>query len=308
MDIRQAVGAMAAGAVGCAGALGCSGATVRGPDFAVASGYANLDEDSAFAIDRTLAARELAPESEPGAAAFAGAPPRASGRLQSAAPAQRRALPLPPQPSVAPGQAASSGASIWRPAPVAAAAPTPVAAGPAAQSPPPAPDAAARTVAGDERARRRVEAAIALIGTASMEERELVGHVLRAGGHADVGLVEPFALTLWQRLGAAGQRIAESQVQPGDLAFFRDTTDLNGNGRPDDGVSMVGIAEQVEGSRVVFVGARAGKVRRLAVDPRQPTRVRDGTGAVTNTRLVRWAHRPEPLTTGECFVGYARPD
>jgi len=139
-----------------------------------------------------------------------------------------------------------------------------------------------------------------------MADSAFVAHVLRAAGqHLEVDRGQPYPQALHDKLAAIGSRA--NLAQPGDLVFFRDTADLNGNGKPDDGVTLVGVVERVERSRAVFIAQRAGKVRRMAVDPSRPEVVRDERDEVVNTRLVRWPGSPQPLTTGQCLVGYWRP-
>ena len=133
-------------------------------------------------------------------------------------------------------------------------------------------------------------------------------HVLRAAGQdIDVERNVPYAAALYRELGSRGSSVATNDARPGDLVFFHDTADNNGNGKPDDGVTMVGIVERAQGSHVVFIAQRAGKVRRMAVDPSQPLVVRDASNEVVNTRLVRWPGGNTAWTTGQCLTGYARP-
>jgi hypothetical protein len=134
-----------------------------------------------------------------------------------------------------------------------------------------------------------------------------VAQVLRgAGQELAVDRKLPYAAALWLKLGE-GRRLTLAEVEPGDLVFFHDTEDVNDNGKPDDGVTMVGVVEAVNGNRVVLIAQRAGKVRRMALDSSNPKTVRTADDTVLNTRLVRWPGFAEPWTTGECWHGYARP-
>jgi hypothetical protein len=158
------------------------------------------------------------------------------------------------------------------------------------------------------RATQRVEAAQALLGTPGMQERVFVAQVLKASGQdTQVEPRGPYAAALWSKLTTQSGRVQDGDTKPGDLIFFRDTADLNGNGRPDDGVTLVGVVERVHGAHVVLIAQRAGKVRRMAVDPTRAQMIRDAAGEVVNTRLVRWPSNNEVWTTGQCLVGYARP-
>jgi hypothetical protein len=157
------------------------------------------------------------------------------------------------------------------------------------------------------RASQRLEAARVLLGTPGPTDRAFVAQVLRgAGQELAVDRKLPYAAALWLKLGE-GRRLKLSEVEPGDLVFFHDTEDVNDNGKPDDGVTMVGVVEAVNGNRVVLIAQRAGKVRRMALDSSNPKTVRTADDTVLNTRLVRWPGFAEPWTTGECWHGYAKP-
>ncbi|HAN30380.1 MAG TPA: hypothetical protein DCQ06_02170, partial [Myxococcales bacterium] len=96
-------------------------------------------------------------------------------------------------------------------------------------------------------------------------------------------------------------------LRPGDLVFFRDTNDLNGNGKPDDGVTWVAVLEQIHQDRLIVIGQRAGRVRRMAVSSQRPHVTRDPSGKVVNTRIVKWPNESQAWTTGRCFAGFGRP-
>ncbi len=204
-------------------------------------------------------------------------------------------------------QAKDPPAESTPPAPVAEPVRAPAEAAPTQQ---PAAPANARAPQNDEelRATQRVEAAQALLGTPGLQDRAFVAQVLKAAGQdVQVEARGPYAAALWGKLTGQNGKVPDGDTRPGDLIFFRDTADLNGNGRPDDGVTLVGVVERVRGAHVVLIAQRAGKVRRMAVDPTRPQVIRDGAGEVVNTRLVRWPSSNEVWTTGQCLVGYARP-
>ena len=160
----------------------------------------------------------------------------------------------------------------------------------------------------DLRGVQRVESAAALLGTPGLQDRAFVAHVLRAAGQdLDVDRNRPYAPALYEMLQKRGLLLSTGAALPGDLIFFKNTADLNSNGKPDDGVTLVGVVERIDGSRVVLIAQRAGKVRRLAVDPTRPELVRNARGEVVNTRLVRWPGAEGPLTAGQCLAGFARP-
>lgn len=153
-------------------------------------------------------------------------------------------------------------------------------------------------------AEQRVEAAASLLGTQGLRRRAFVDHVLHASGDAvRVDARDSYPRALWQALRAHRTQ----SPRRGDVVFFRNTLDLNRNGRPDDGVTWVAIVERVESKRVLFIGQRAGKVRRMSLSARRPLLVRGDGGEVRNTRLVRWPGERSARTAGQCLAGYARP-
>jgi hypothetical protein len=159
-----------------------------------------------------------------------------------------------------------------------------------------------------DRGARRVAAAVERIGDEVGRDTRLVGEVFAAlGEHRSLEGHTALPEQLHKRLHKANRFVPRERVAPGDVVFFRNTADINGSGTPDDGVTMVGIVERVEDDRVVFISQRAGRVRRMALDPGRPGLVRDDRGQVVNTKLVRWPGIREPLTAGQCFAGFARP-
>lgn len=264
---------------------GCSGADAHVPDYDYRAGLLNPGDEARFHAD---APRAL---------------PSSSSRTPVARPAEPRTAP--PRPAVRKTERA-------RFAEPPAAQPAVGRATPPISKPAPQQVIAMPTAGMDAsdtlRATQRVDAAAALLGTPGLADRAFVAHVLRASGQdVDVDRGQPYARALHDKLKENGVPVANTAARAGDLVFFRDTADSNGNGKPDDGVTMVGVVERVEGSRAVFIAQRAEKVRRMAVDATRPMVVRDEHEQVVNTRLVRWPGSQVPLTTGQCLVGYMRP-
>ncbi len=96
---------------------------------------------------------------------------------------------------------------------------------------------------------------------------------------------------------------------PGDLVFWHDTYDRNGNGRADDGLTHVGIVLYVVDRTVVFIHRGGKAVARGAMDPRRPD---EGTveGLVVNSPIRKRDPRLEgvPVLAGALFAGYGRID
>jgi hypothetical protein len=96
---------------------------------------------------------------------------------------------------------------------------------------------------------------------------------------------------------------------PGDLVFWRDTYDRNRNGKPDDGLTHVGIVEYVADGTVVFVHRGAKGVARGAMTPDRPDE-RSASGVALNSTIRARSSRLEgvPALAGELFAGYGRLD
>jgi len=102
---------------------------------------------------------------------------------------------------------------------------------------------------------------------------------------------------------------AEREPLPGDLVFFENTYDRNRNGRADDGVTHVGLVEEVRGDGAVVFLHRGGKgVARAVLDLRAPSTGRDGRGAQRNSPMRARAREGEPALAGELFAGFGRID
>ena len=160
----------------------------------------------------------------------------------------------------------------------------------------------------DQRARQRVSAALRLLDRTGNADRPFVDEVLHAAGQGVVvSRTVEYAAALFAQLEADGRLVARNQAAPGDIVFFRDTLDVNGNRKPDDGITLAAVVERVEAERILVIARRGGRVRRLAIAPDAPDSVRNAKGIVVNTRLVQWPGEPRARTTGHCFAAYARP-
>jgi hypothetical protein len=97
---------------------------------------------------------------------------------------------------------------------------------------------------------------------------------------------------------------------PGDLVFWHDTYDRNGNGRADDGLTHVGVVLYVVDRTVVFVHRGGKAVARGAMDTRRPDEAKGAGGEVVNSYLRRKDPRLEgvPALAGALFAGYGRLD
>lgn len=91
----------------------------------------------------------------------------------------------------------------------------------------------------------------------------------------------------------------------GDLVFFKETYDLNRDGQVNDGLTHIGLVDDVEPDGTVFVIHRVARgVVRYRMNLRNPSRARDATGKVINDGL-RMPGRGSPAKlTGELFVSF----
>ncbi|MFZ5469063.1 MAG: NlpC/P60 family protein [Myxococcota bacterium] len=104
-----------------------------------------------------------------------------------------------------------------------------------------------------------------------------------------------------RRVGA----IHRGPPRRGDLVFFRETYDRNGDGRRNDGITHVGVVELVDASgTVTFVHRGSRGVARAKMNLRRPF-TREWKGEVVNDWLRPGSRKQRPRLNGELFVGYA---
>jgi len=114
----------------------------------------------------------------------------------------------------------------------------------------------------------------------------------------------------WIAAGKQGTRWRGAEwPSPGDLVFFDDTWDRNGNGRRDDPLTHVGLVEWVDVDGTVTFLHRGGQgVTRGQLNLRRPSVARDEDGRSLNAPLrVRTGKDDDaPALAGQLFVGYGR--
>jgi probable lipoprotein NlpC len=98
------------------------------------------------------------------------------------------------------------------------------------------------------------------------------------------------------------------QVYPGDLVFFHNTWDFNGDGRLNDLLTHIGVVERVDhDGTVVFVSRVSGGIERYRMNLRYPDIHRTSDGRVLNDYLRRKHfrdHTETPYLTGELFASF----
>ncbi|MFP2933218.1 CHAP domain-containing protein, partial [Pyxidicoccus sp. 3LG] len=111
---------------------------------------------------------------------------------------------------------------------------------------------------------------------------------------------------MYRHARAKGRVYTEGRPVPGDLVFFRETYDQNRDGRRNDGLTHVGIVDDVgaDGTITVIHRVRRGVVRyRMNLD--RPGLARDPkTGQVLNDYLRHAGPNREPVLTGQLFVAF----
>jgi peptidoglycan DL-endopeptidase CwlO len=125
------------------------------------------------------------------------------------------------------------------------------------------------------------------------------------GDLVDADLATPsIAETMWLTLERRAAIVHEPR--PGDLVFFDDTYDRNGNGRRDDPLSHVGLVEAVGADgTVTFLHFGSGRVKRDVLNLDAPAEYRSPQGAAWNS-FIRRGKSGERLA-GQLFRGFARP-
>jgi hypothetical protein len=100
-------------------------------------------------------------------------------------------------------------------------------------------------------------------------------------------------------------------ARPGDLVFFDNTWDLNGDGKLNDPLTHVGIVERLEpDGTVVFISRVAETIERYRMNLALPHVHKTTSGRVLNDYMRRKAPTdPEDLSrlTGELFSFYGTP-
>lgn len=99
--------------------------------------------------------------------------------------------------------------------------------------------------------------------------------------------------------------LRRSDPLPGDLVFFDDTHDRNGDGLRNDALTHVGVVERVlPNGTVIFVHRVGAGILRYRMNLSAPTTRRDAEGKTLNHYLRR-AHGGESAkTTAQLFAGF----
>ena len=111
---------------------------------------------------------------------------------------------------------------------------------------------------------------------------------------------------MWRFASHHGRIFEGGRPLPGDLVFFKETYDLNRDGQTNDGLTHVGIVEDVEADGTVLVIHRVARgVVRYRMNLSSKTQVRTASGKRLNDWLRTEAPGSKPRLTAELFAGFA---
>lgn len=118
--------------------------------------------------------------------------------------------------------------------------------------------------------------------------------------------------SLWTDAEREGRVHRRPRPSPGDLVFWDDTWDRNGNGRRDDPLTHVGVVVEIEADGTIVMAHRGTSSGRstLRMNLDQPDVHMAGDGRTLNDILrARMPRDPAdlPVLTGQLFRGFARP-
>lgn len=126
-------------------------------------------------------------------------------------------------------------------------------------------------------------------------------NLLAAGQPGDNGVT-----AMWRFAAQHGRLFEGGRPLPGDLVFFKETYDLNRDGQPNDGLTHIGLVEDVEADGTVLVIHRVARgVVRYRMNLGAPTQLRTQDGKRLNDWLRTEAPGSKPRLTAELFAGFA---
>ena len=113
-------------------------------------------------------------------------------------------------------------------------------------------------------------------------------------------------VTAMYRRAEARKAVHHHRPRAGDLVFFRETYDRNGDGLRNDGLTHVGVVEAVdEDGTVTFIHRAGGQVKRGRMNLARPAEHGRRKDGILNDYLRRATDSERAYLTGELFAGYA---
>jgi len=130
---------------------------------------------------------------------------------------------------------------------------------------------------------------------------DLVAHGFQAGENAVSAIF---------RRATEGKRLHHRAPRPGDLVFFRETYDRNRDGRRNDGMTHIGVVEDVgDDGTVTFIHRGSKGVARSRMNLSHPEKHQLAQGGPVVNDFLRPATKGgRAYLTGELFVAFASPD
>jgi peptidoglycan DL-endopeptidase CwlO len=111
---------------------------------------------------------------------------------------------------------------------------------------------------------------------------------------------------IWRYASAHGRLFEGGRPVAGDLVFFRETYDLNRDGRVNDGLTHIGLVEKVADDGTVMVIHRVARgVVRYKMNLQFRDSAVDGAGHPVNDYLRVAGAQQKPQLTAQLFAGYA---
>ena len=138
------------------------------------------------------------------------------------------------------------------------------------------------------------------------------GFVTACYSRVDLTLIDPSVSAksgtelIYKSLRKRSRIVGLHAAKAGDLAFFHNTWDKNGNGIRDDRFTHIALVERVdEDGRVQIVHFVSGKVKRGYISPSRPSQSRDKTlGRILNSHLRRGGGK---TLSGQLLFRFGRP-
>jgi hypothetical protein len=111
---------------------------------------------------------------------------------------------------------------------------------------------------------------------------------------------------VWRWTSAKGRLFRTGRPDPGDLVFFHDTYDRDGDGKLDDGLTHIALVESVDADGTVSIIHRVSRgVMRYRMNLERPAlRTDPGTGRVLNDWIRGSTGKGQPVLTGQLFAVY----
>lgn len=111
---------------------------------------------------------------------------------------------------------------------------------------------------------------------------------------------------MWRFASKHGRIFEGGRPVPGDLVFFKETYDLNRDGQTNDGLTHIGVVDDIEADGTVVIIHRVARgVVRYRMNLAARTLQKAPDGKKLNDWLRTEAPGSKPRLTGELFAGYA---